>query len=771
MPVRQADRSNPSQSLARLAGYLLLALALLPARSWPAGQNLHLRLPPAPEDAATAAIMRDLAERALPVYQDADRERYLTNLSALQLAAGNYTAAYATRQALRESRRAADVVQPIERSPVYDLYARARLMQAKERMPFAQAFTQSFRELLPQLADAQAYAIISRLEIPPETSQRALQRSLDRWRGKGVIELADAVQLIWEYLAFEAYRSFGPLIGTLAAEDDARRYITDNDVVITTPEGERLTAVLVRPRNAAKPLPTLLEFTIYVYPVNDARECAAHGYVGVVAFARGKRKSPDQAVPFQYDGLDARGVIGWISRQPWSDGRVGMYGTDYSGFAAWAAAKHLPRALKAIATSAPMAPGIDVPKGGNIYRNSAYRWVRYVTDNKGLDTKIEEEGGRWRALDEAWYRSGRSYWDLMHVYGRPNANFRRWLGHPSYDGYWQQMIPFQADFAAIDIPVLTTTGYFDGAAASALYYFTQHYRYDPHAEHTLLIGPYDHEAAQRGPLADLHGYSVDPAALIDIRELRYQWFDSVLKGAARPALLADRVNYELMGANEWRHAPSLDAMANDSLKLYLDAGAGSGGGGDDHRLLARQRSDTTFVQQIVPFADRRDADWRAPTALRRSAAASHYSIAYVSDPLPQPMEVSGLLTGRLDLRPNRMDLDITLTLYERLASGEYLQLFDPPGELRASYARDRVHRHLLRAGERQQLAFSSERMTSRRLQAGSRLVMVLGVNKRPDQQLDYGSGKDVSDESIEDARTALKIRWYSSSYIELPLRR
>jgi hypothetical protein len=69
------------------------------------------------------------------------------------------------------------------------------------------------------------------------------------------------------------------------------------------------------------------------------------------------------------------------------------------------------------------------------------------------------------------------------------------------------------------------------------------------------------------------------------------------------------------------------------------------------------------------------------------------------------------------------------------------------------------------------LGFRSERLTSRRLQAGSRLVMVLGINKRPDQQINYGTGQDVSDESIADATSALKIRWYGSSYIDIPVRR
>jgi hypothetical protein len=115
-------------------------------------------------------------------------------------------------------------------------------------------------------------------------------------------------------------------------------------------------------------------------------------------------------------------------------------------------------------------------------------------------------------------------------------------------------------------------------------------------------------------------------------------------------------------------------------------------------------------------------------------------------------------------------MDLYVTLYEQLPGGEFLRLCEPY-EFRASYARDRTRRSLFSAGVRQQLAFTSERLTSRRLQAGSRVVLVLGVNKRPDRQLNYGTGDDVSEESIDDAAVPLRIRWYNSSYIELPVRR
>jgi hypothetical protein len=730
-------------------------------------QELDLRLPASATDPSVPALMRDLAERVLPVYQDSNRERYLANLSALQLVSDGFAAADSTRQELRDWRRSAHGIYPADRSVVYDIYVHARALEDSQHLTFAQALTQAFQAVVPQLDDATAYAVSWGFEAPPPEPPAALQMEFDRLRPMGSITLDDAVRLVWEYFSFNAYRSLRPLVDSMVQADENRRYTIQDNVQIKTRQGALLSAMVVRPKNASAPLPALLEYTIYVYPQNDAMECAAHGYVGVVAYARGKRGSPDRIVPFEYDGEDARAVIDWIAHQSWSDGRVGMYGSSYSAFAAWAAAKRPPAALKAIAASATTAPGIDLPREGGIYHNSAYRWARFVTDNNTLDEDIYRDDTRWRTLDQKWYSSGQSYWDLMNVYGQPDANFRRWLGHPSYDLYWQKMVPFRQDFSHINIPVLATTGYFDSNASGTLHFFDEHYRFNPKADQTLLVGPYDDVAVQRGALPAIEGYQVDTAALIDLHDLRYQWFDHVLKGAATPALLKDRVNFEVMGANVWQHAGSIASMANGSMRLYFDPTLVN----DNYGLAAKMSTESAAIRQTVDFADRSDAGWLPSPALISKDLPLHDAIALVSQPLAQPLQVNGRLSGLLDFTPNKMDLDLTLALYEQLPSGEYLRLYDPVYALRASYARDRIHRHLLKAGERQKLAVSSERLTSRQLQPGSRLVLVLGVDKRADHQLNYGTGDDVSDESVGDATEALKLRWYASSYIDIPVRR
>jgi putative CocE/NonD family hydrolase len=726
--------------------------------------TLEFHAPASVDDPATPATMRDLAERLLPVYEDSDPDRYLANLSALQMVAGDYTAADVSRQTLRDRRRLANAGRPLGHGFIYDLYAYAKTIEAENRVSFAQAYARSFNEVIHRLNDRDSYMMKRWLATSPQVFQDAFQSALDQQRANDSVDQAEAVKLFWAYIAFSAYRSFGPLVASLDAEDDVRRYTVAADVQIKIRHGISMSAVVVRPKNPAKPLPTLLQITID--DAGDyAKECAAHGYAGVVVYARSKPMSARRVAPYQSDGDDARAVIKWIVKQPWSDGRVGMYGDGYSAFTSWAAASRLPSALKAIATSASTAPGINAPMAGGIFQNSAYRWSLYMNSTKASVEKSYEDDALWRSLDQKWYRSGRRYRDLGRLHSQPDPIFIRWLNHPSYDQFWQNMIPFREQFARINIPVLTTTGYFAASEPGALYYFTQHYRYNPLANHTLVIGPYDDGVMQQGPVALLHSYQVDPVALIDLHELQYQWFDHIFKGAATPTLLADRVNYQVMGANEWRHAASLEAMAGDSLRLYLDAS------GERRRLVRRKPAKPAFLLQSVKFADRSDAGWMPPTELVTKGVVIHNDLMFVSEPFAKPTEISGLLSARLDFTVNKMDVDLNVMLYERLASGEYVRLFNPVYEFRASYAEDRVDRHLLKAGERQELAFTSERLTSRRLQAGSRLVVVLGVNKRPDREINYGTGSDVSEESIADAKPPLKIHWYNDSYIDLPVRK
>ncbi|HEY2781735.1 MAG TPA: CocE/NonD family hydrolase [Steroidobacteraceae bacterium] len=729
-----------------------------------AAVDFDFRVPASPLDAATAATMSDLASRLIPVYQDSDPERYLANLSALQMAVGDYAAADISRASLRDRRRKSDFGHPIGRAVIFDMYAHAKAVETETKVTFAEAFTNVYRDTMQGLDDRDAFAVAHWLGSPPTTYRDALQRSLDQYRGKDSVDESEAIDLIWKYLSFDAYRHFGSLVVLLNAQDDHRRYSSDSGILIKGAEGTEISITVVRPTGGDKAVPALLEFGANETQ-SYAKEGAARGYAGVVAFMV-ERKSPAGIDPLDLVGANALLVIDWIVKQSWSDGRVGMYGDGYGGFAPWAAAKHLPPALKAIATSAASAPGINFPMEGNIFRNSAYGWSLQM--NSGTNVKEEDDdAAQWRALNQKWYRSGRRYRDMGRLFGKHNPIFIRWLNHPSYDSYWQKFVPYRQQFAHINIPVLTITGYYCVSAPADLYYFTQHHRYNPRADHTLLIGPYEADVMRVGPSSDLRGYQVDPAALVDLRELRFEWFDHVFKGTTVPALLSAPLNYEVMGANEWRHAPSLEAAASASQRYYLDAAVTAG----NHHLSQRKKSGDLAVPQTVSFLDRKDAAWTPPTDYISKSLAPRHGTIYISDPLTKAISFNGLFSGRLDFAINKMDVDLNMTLYELLANGDYIRLFSPTYEIRASYAQDRVHRHLLKAGERQKLSFKSERMTSVQLQPGSRLALVLSIAKRPDREINYGTGGDVSEESIADGKIPVEIQWYGDSYIDIPIKK
>lgn len=51
------------------------------------------------------------------------------------------------------------------------------------------------------------------------------------------------------------------------------------------------------------------------------------------------------------------------------------------------------------------------------------------------------------------------------------------------------MTPNAQEFSKINIPILTTTGYFDDDQLGAMYYYKNHIKYNPNADHYVIIGP------------------------------------------------------------------------------------------------------------------------------------------------------------------------------------------------------------------------------------------------------------------------------------------
>ena len=751
-----------------------LSLLAIPAAAEKLNAPAQINIPAEITDESALPRVMPRFAKAMIGSQEDGRPRELSTLFREQLVAGLYDDALVSLGRLRAPLLGDPSPRLRARYLAYVLYARAQVAAKKTGVSFKDAYLKTFRAVIAPLDNRTSAMAANGLSFDNlSQANQALARDLAQLKGKSAISLADGIKLISDFNDRSVYRALGSANAELIAADDARRYEIQKDVLVATPDGASLCALIVRPLGKTK-LPALLQFTIYNDEgalLREARRAASNEYVGVMGLTRGKGCGPGEIVPYEHDGADAAALIDWIAKQSWSDGKVGMYGGSYSGFTPWAAAKHQPKALKAIMVGAPAAPGVDAPMEGNVIWNFIYPWPFYAASNKTLNDALYNDHPRWAKLDHDWYVSGRPYRDLDKIDGTPNPIFDRWISHGAYDAYWQSMIPYKEEFSRIAIPVLQTAGYYFGGPGAAVYYLSQHVKYRPEAQHYLIIGPYDHFMAQRGTagadadIDTLSGYRLDPAAKIDLTELRYRWFDHTLKGGAKPALLADNINYQVTGANVWKHAPSLAAMASGSAKYFLSAAPD----GQTHRLSATAPAGGS-IPLSVDLADRRDVDAQTPGGdVQDKALDSTNGLVFISEPLATPTEMSGLFGGHLEFTVNKSDFDFQVALYELTADKDYVQL--APYWSRASYVQDLSQRHLLSAGVRQSLDFKSVRLMSRRLNAGSRLVAVLSIIKEPGREINYGTGKEVIDESLADAQQPLQISFLAGSYLELPLGR
>lgn len=570
------------------------------------------------------------------------------------------------------------------------------------------------------------------------------------------------------FLIFIVSNAFSQQTSRTKSKDLKSAYNIQDSVLIKTRDGAFISAIVVRKKGITVPKPAILQYTIYVRDkgrdVKSLKEAVDNGYVGVIAYTRGKRFSSSEIFPYEHDGNDAYDVIDWISKQEWCNGSVGMFGGSYNGFTQWAACKKMHPALKTIVPYVANRPGMGLPMENNIFVNPNYEWSFYVGNNKTLDTVAGDNRQRFRTMQNKWWKIGDAYEKLDSIDGTPNRLFQRWIKHPSFDEYWQKMAPYTKDFAQINIPVLAFDGYYNDSQNSSLYYIRELQKYNPKTPVYLIIGPYGHFGTQVGGESTLYEYKVDSLALINIKKITYQWFDYILKNGTKPEMLKDKINYEVMGLNKWRSAPSLDKMANGFLKMYLTDRKS----GKIYTLSNKKPTQKKYLYQEVDFTDREteNNDYYPDPIIRKEIDTSS-GFVFISDPLKEPILINGSFLGEIKASINKKDMDIGVTLYEVMPNGDYFHLSYFLG--RTSYAKDITKRNLLKPNQIETISFSNTHLVSKQLSIGSRLLVVINVNKNQFSELNYGTGKIVTEETIKDAKEPLKVKWYNDSFVKIPI--
>lgn len=707
-----------------------------------------------------------LAAQVAVLYNEPDKRTYFENLFRVQMVAGDNEKALGTLDSLRMLSAGADPAAAAVLGIQFEAFARTKIAEKKTQAPFQPLFRQTLEQLYDQLPPGADAMVTSYFSPEMDLLRSKFNELIQIRQGQDSAMVDDAVKFLRWFNSWRVYSQVIPVAVPMLTALEQRRYIVEDSLLIRTHTGAQLSAVVARPKNVSQPLPAVFIFNIYASGTDraEAKAAAAKGFAGIVVNTRGKHLSPDSIEPFEHDAADAWEAIDWISRQSWCNGKVGMLGGSYLGFAQWAATKRLHPALKTIIPQVAVGIGIDYPMFNNVFMSYMLRWIHFVTNNKETDQPEFIDDKRWNSVFQRWYLSGAAFNTLDSVDGRPNYLFQRWLSHPAYDNYWQQMVPYRTDFSKINIPVLTTTGYFDDDQFGALYYYREHLRWNPNANHTLLIGPWDHYAAQSAALSEIQGYELDTVARISVNDIAFQWFDHILRGGPRPAMLAGKVNYELMSANIWKHANNLRSMYNDNLRLFFS----NVRTGSTYRLSQHPGPGFEFIRQEIDLSDRSDSSFTLPTLIVDSTLKQHPSaeLSFETCPFEKGFDIAGSFSGALNIAINKKDVDVSLRLYERRADGSYFSLGQ--FQARASYSNNRSARSLLQPGRKTKVVIDHGTFTAKHIAKGSRIVAVIGIVKNRDWQLNYGTGKDVSKETIADAKEPLRIQWFSDSFVQFP---
>ena len=539
-------------------------------------------------------------------------------------------------------------------------------------------------------------------------------------------------------------------------------------------DGINLSANIYKPSEMDSPLPVILMITPYVSYFNPeyGPYFAKRGYVFAYVDIRGRGNSEGIFAPLENDGKDGYDVVEWLAKQPWSNGKIGMMGQSLRGAVQWSTLKEFPPSLCSIAPTASAVLGIVYPYN-NIFPPYLVQWLSLVA-GKTNNIKIFQSD-YWRAKSIKIYKEHLPFSTFDKITGIDGRIFQKWIKHPTYDKYWEEMVPSKNEYEKMSIPVLTITGYFDNDQPGALHYYNNYMKYaseEAKKMHYLVIGPWNHFGTIF-PESEIGGLKFGENAVIDIKKLHLDWFNWTLKGYEKPAAFEDNVNYYIMGINEWRYARSLESISNESMKFFLSSDDGKANdvfhsGNLELTYQIGQIPDTIIYDPLdISSADVVSSE---NYMLDQSEAFQNCKLIYHSLPFKNDVVIAGNIRVNLFLQINTPDTDIQFNLYEIKSSGE--SIFLTSDMMRARFRESLKKEKLIKPDEINLYEFDSKFLIVRKIDKNSRLRLVFSTLNSPDYQKNYNSGGDVSFETSKDAQTAIIRLFHNEEYpsnIMLPI--
>lgn len=377
-------------------------------------------------------------------------------------------------------------------------------------------------------------------------------------------------------------------------------------------------------------------------PADRYKKIAAHGYVVVAADVRGRGDSDGDFIPFVNEACDGADTVTWARDLEESNGRIGVFGQGYGGFCAWAAAVEDAH-VDAILTISPFgAPLQGIPYRGGALRLDWLFWMHLV----GGRTLQKVDVPQWAEIFKHLPVS-----ELDEALGRQDIWWKEWLDEAASDRFWTAL-DLTERIAALDVPALHVTGWWDQNLAATRWYWDAARRSMPNGQY-IVIGPWDTQAV-RSPHADVGGIDWGPSSVLDPDELLLRWFAEQFAGDERHQRHPARIF--VTGRNDWEDFPEWP-LPSQSRKLWLSSGGNANTRRGDGILLDSAPQQESADEYTYNPED--PLTWQphfssfsvtAPTPFildEAHATGRDDALCYTSSPLEAPITVLG--TPRVEL--------------------------------------------------------------------------------------------------------------------------
>ena len=591
----------------------------------------------------------------------------------------------------------------------------------------------------------------------------------------------------------------------IAAENEyTLREVKSNMVPMR--DGTLLSTDLYLPEGANSKLPVILLRTVYGKNTvfNDSPELKAalqRGYVIAVQDIRGRYESEGEyliATNRREDGYD---TVEWLIDQDWSNRKVATAGCSYLGETqvVLAAAKHSNHL-----TAVPMSPASGYYEPGRAWTafdGGVFELAQTAGWFAGSGTKVFYQPPAWVDRQE-WFRSPAAKlfkqqpeidfsaylpllktlptYDILQRANLPPTDYELFATNLPDAEYFRKM-DFVQPSDTVDMPMLFMDSWYDYGTAETLAMFNQFQKKGlskrTRNNQFIIIGPSTHCGYPYATEQTMVGERDLGDARLDFFGIQLDWYDYWLKGIDNGVTNMPKIQYYLMGKNEWRSADQWPLAKTSYKKLYLDSGGEANSRLGDG-VLSFEPPQKDIVDQFtydpatpVPSLGGHTCctgtDTEAGGYDQSAIEMRDDVLVYTSAVLEQGIEVTGPLKVVLQVSSSAIDTDFTAKLVDVYPDGRAFNIQE--GALRMRHREGLSKKVLMTPGEVYEIELDLH-ASSNYYAAGHRIRLEVSSSNFPRWQRNLNTGGNNYDET--EWQTASNRVYHTKtklSYVVLPV--